>query len=64
MAYTTRYAKPNMTDLPTELGRGIFHQILNTPKPDDEKMDEEARVLEKEMVKIRKKENAQRKTAE
>ena len=59
MAYTTRYAKPDMTSLPAELGRAIFQQILSTPKPDDERMAVEARALEKEMVKVRDEEDAQ-----
>ena len=53
MAYTTRYAKPNMANLPSELGKAIFRQILSTPKPDDEKLNEEATMLEKEMIKLR-----------
>ena len=63
MAFTTRYAKPNMADLPPELGKAIFKQIMSTPKPDDEKKSEEARILEKEMVKVRDREDAQRKAA-
>jgi len=59
MAYTTRYAKPDMTSLPAELGKAIFRQILSTPKPDDEQMAVEARALEKEMVKVRDEEDAQ-----
>ena len=64
MAYTTRYAKPDMTNLPAALGKAIFEQILNTPKPDDELLNEEARKLEKEMVKVRDREDAQRKASE
>ena len=64
MAYTTRYAKPNMSNLPPALGKAIFSQILSTPKPDDEKLNEEARMLEKEMIKGRDREDAQRKAAE
>ncbi len=64
MAFTTRYAKPNMADLPPVLGRAIFEQILNTQKPDDEQLSEEARRLEKEMVKVRDREDAQRKISE
>jgi len=58
MAYTTRYAKPDMTSLPAELGKAIFRQILSTPKPDDEQMAVEARALEKEMVKVRDEEDS------
>lgn len=63
MAFSTRYAKPNMANLPSDLGKAIFKQILNTPKPDDDKLSEEARILEKEMVKVRDLEDAKRKTA-
>ena len=63
MAFTTRYAKPNMANLPPALGKAIFSQILSTPKPDDEKLNEEARMLEKEMIKVRAREVAHRKTA-
>ena len=62
MAYSTRYAKPNMANLPSKLGRAIFQQILNTPKPDDAKLDEEARRLKREMIKVRDREDAQRHT--
>lgn len=53
MAFTTRYVKPSMAGLPAELGKAIFEQILNTPKPDDEKLEEQANMLEKEMIRIR-----------
>ena len=49
-----------MTNLPYDLGVKIFEQILNTPKPDYEKIHKEARRIEKEIVRIRKEENAQR----
>ena len=51
--YSTKYGQPCMTNLPTELGRAIFKQILNSPKPDDEAMRAEAIRLEKEMIKAR-----------
>ena len=60
MAYITQFGKPNMTNLPSELGIGIFRQILNTPKPDYLKMQEEAIKLEREMKKVREKENAKK----
>ena len=59
MANTTRYGKPNMANLPPKLGKGIITQILNTPAPDRDKLHERARSLEKEMIKIREKENAE-----
>ncbi|MBP3803301.1 MAG: hypothetical protein J6I76_05275 [Oribacterium sp.] len=64
MAFTIRYAKPNMADLPPTLGKAIIKQILNTKKPDDEQLSEEARKLEKEMVKVRDLEDAQRDISE
>ena len=63
MAFSTRYAKPNMANLPSDLGRAIFKQILSTPKPDDEKLNAEAKRLEKEMIKVRDREDAQGKAA-
>ena len=54
------YGKPKMTDLPRDLGRAIFEQILSTPPPDDDKIAEEANRLEAEMVKIRDREDAKR----
>jgi len=63
MAYSTRFAKPNMANLPSELGKAIFKQILSTPRPDDEKLDAEARELEKQMIKVREREDAQGNTA-
>jgi hypothetical protein len=56
---TIRYGKPCMTNLPPELGRAIFNQILNTPKPDFDAMEKKARALEGEMLKVREQENAQ-----
>ena len=50
MAYPKKYGKPNMTNLPLELGIGIFDQILNTPKPDYMKMQEESMRLERKMI--------------
>lgn len=60
MAETMEFGKPCMTNLPYDLGVKIFEQILNTPKPDYEKIHKEARRIEKEIVRIRKEENAQR----
>ena len=56
---TIRYGKPCMTNLPLELGRAIFNQILNSPKPDFDAMEKKARALEGEMLKVREQENAQ-----
>ena len=60
MTVSTRYAKPSMVNLPSDLGKAIFTQILSTPKPDDTKLDAEAKKLEKEMVEIRDREDAQK----
>ena len=60
MAYSTKFGKPSMTNLPTELGVRIFKQILNTPRPDYAKMHEKAVRLEREMVKVREREDAKR----
>lgn len=59
MAETIRYRKPNMTNLPRELGTAIFKQILNSPVPDREKMRDESRRLVRENVKVREREIAQ-----
>ena len=58
--YSTRYGQPCMTNLPTELGREIFRQILNSPKPDDEAMKAEAERLEMEMIRIIEQTDAER----
>lgn len=59
MATPTRFGKPCMTNLPKELGIAIFKQILSTPKPDYEKIDAEAKALEKKILEARQKRNAQ-----
>ncbi len=64
MAESTRYGKPCMTNLPPELGRAIFKQMLNSPKPDEDAIEEKVRKLEKKMIEARKRENAQRPSAE
>ena len=63
MATTTRYAKPCMTNLPPELGRSIFTQILNTPAPDRKKMKAASAELLKAMVQERDKEDEKRNSA-
>lgn len=64
MADTVRYVKPCMTNLPPELGRAIIKQMLNTPKPDRDEIEARVRKLEKQMIEARKREDAQRSTAE
>lgn len=51
-----RYGKPSMNNLPYELGKAIFQQIINSPKIDREKRKKEALELEKKMIEARKKE--------
>ena len=48
-----RCLKPNMTNLPPELGAKIIRQIMNTPRPDYEKLRSEAVQLEREMIRLR-----------
>ncbi|MBQ4514770.1 MAG: hypothetical protein II969_17385 [Anaerolineaceae bacterium] len=60
MAEYMEFGKPCMTNLPYDLGVKIFEQILSTPRPDYDKLHEEARRLEKEMIRIRDLEDAQR----
>lgn len=63
MAHFKRYGRPNMAALPPELGKAIFEEILSTPRPDDEKLDAEARMLEKQMLRARERENARKNAA-
>ena len=60
----TTYYKPNMANLPPELGREIIKHIMNTPKPDFEDLHRRAVLAEKKMVQVRKAENAKRNTSE
>ncbi|MBR5178621.1 MAG: hypothetical protein IKW90_07490 [Lachnospiraceae bacterium] len=46
----TQYSKPNMTNLPRELGEQIFAEIQNSTKPDRKKMHEISMQLEEEMM--------------
>ena len=50
MATTSRFGKPNMTNLPKDLGVRIFKTILATPAPDFKKMHEESLELERQMM--------------
>ena len=60
MAEYIGYGKPCMTNLPHDLGAAIFKQILNTPKPVDKKLHEEAQRIGKEIVRLRQEEDEQR----
>lgn len=64
MATPTRFGKPNMTNLPSDLGIAIFKQILSTPRYDYEGRRAKAKELEKKMLETRLKEDAQRNSAE
>ena len=55
-----RYGKPSMTNLPTELGRAIFKQMLNSPKTDEDAIEKKVRDLEKTMIEARKREGSER----
>ena len=63
MATSTRYGKPCMTNLPSELGVAIFQRILSTPRPDREKRRIETMEIEKEMLEMRLKEDDPRNSA-
>ena len=45
----TRYGKPSMTNLPYDLGKRIFEEMLNSPKPDREAMKKKAAEMEARM---------------
>lgn len=63
MANMTRYGKPSLTNLPTDLGKTIFKQIMNTPAPDRAKMKAESDQLLKQMIKDREREDAEGNTS-
>ena len=63
MARSKRYGKPMMTNLPTDLGREIFRQILSTPTPDYDRLHQEAQRVEKAIVDARRREEEQGNTA-
>lgn len=42
MSEQKRYLKPNMTNLPPELGKAIFDEIKNAPKTDLEAIQKKA----------------------
>lgn len=60
MADMIRYGKPSLTNLPADLGKRIFKQIMNTPAPDRAKMKAESDQLLKQMIKDREREDAER----
>ncbi|MBQ6334274.1 MAG: hypothetical protein IJI46_04315 [Erysipelotrichaceae bacterium] len=48
-----RYGKPNMNNLPYELGKSIFEEILNSKPVDREQFDKEVNELKKQMIAAR-----------
>lgn len=60
MADTIRYRKPNMTNLPSDIGVPILKQILSTPTPDRTAMKIESAKLLKKMIEERALEDAKR----
>ena len=63
MAYSNGYGKPMMTNLPADLGREIFRQILSTSAPDYDRLHQEAQRVEKAIVDARRREEEQGNTA-
>ena len=64
MGEEIRYGKPCMTNLPADLGRKIFDEILSSPLPDLSKIKIENEILVKNMVAERDREDAQRNSTE
>ena len=50
-----RYGKPNMNNLPYELGKAIFEEMDNSPKVDREALRKEADELERYIIETRRK---------
>jgi hypothetical protein len=63
MAEFEGFGKPVMTNLPRELGNSIIRRILSTPRLDYAKLKEEAEKIEKQMLELRRQEDAQRNSA-
>ena len=55
-----RYRKPSMTNLPYELGKSIFEEILNSKPVDREKTDREVEEFMRKMIAEREKEDNER----
>ena len=53
-----RYGKPNMADLPPELGRMVIEAIRNSQPFDFSKLDAECERVERELAKMGREENA------
>ncbi|MBQ9251094.1 MAG: hypothetical protein IJ188_00480 [Clostridia bacterium] len=50
---TQEYKKPSMTNMPADVGNVIFAQILSTPVPDDELLEQRVREFEKKVKEAR-----------
>ena len=53
-----KYGRPNMNNLPYELGKAIFEEMDKAPKTDWEKRRKEALELQERMIEARNKENS------
>ena len=51
-----RYGKPNMNNLPYELGKAIFKEMDNAPKTDHDALNKRAELLEKKIIEDRQRE--------
>ena len=51
----TRYVKPNLNNLPYELGKSIFEEMDNSPKINRQERRKEALELQKKMMDVRRK---------
>ena len=56
----TRYRKPNLNNLPYDLGRAIIDEILNSEPVDRKRLRKEADELEAKIIKIRREEAKRR----
>ena len=55
-----RYRKPNLNNLPYDLGRAIIDEILNSEPVDRKRLRKEADELEAKIIKIRREEAKRR----
>ncbi len=52
-----RYGKPSMNNLPYELGKSIFEEIMNSKPVDKEQFDKEVMEMKKQMIAARERED-------
>ena len=57
MSSYARYLKPSITNLPVDLGREIFSQILNSPVSNHKAMRDKSNQLLASMLEAREREN-------